>query len=486
MQISVIGTGVVLMIFAVVFAMRLSVFTALMISLAFGSTSFATLTSLGGSSPLIYTIGAAALVISVAARRHIWKDIGKLFGSSVIPWVVCALMVYVVVGALFFPRLFAGQTTVFVVSSERGGVFEVPLAPVSGNFTQAAYLVLGGVVFLATFIFFQRGNSLSELRRGFLFWASMNAAMGVVDLAGKLAGFGDVLLPIRTANYALLTEASQGIFWRITGGQSEASSFGGVALASLAFTYSYWRKTGNRYTFWLSLLLVCLLILSTSSTAYVGLGILCIPVVFSIIKSLFENRLDLSQIFVVSISLACLLAILFVVILKPDAFRPFEQLVNDMVVNKLSSSSGQERSYWNYKSLQSFVDTGGFGVGIGSSRASSWLIAVISQLGIAGAIIIATLVLPFCRPARKVSINANPEDEATIASVRMCALAGIVTGSLISGTADPGIVFFVSLAAISAYSTKVPHGNRWLYRTPTSRLPESRAAALPRILGSRS
>jgi hypothetical protein len=42
------------------------------------------------------------------------------------------------------------------------------------------------------------------------------------------------------------------------------------------------------------------------------------------------------------------------------------------------------------------------------------------------------------------------ETDAVVTSVRNCALASIVSGSLVSGTADPGIVFFIALAVISA------------------------------------
>ena len=80
--------------------------------------------------------------------------------------------------------------------------------------------------------------------------------MGVIDLLGKLAGAGDVLAPIRTASYAMLTDVSLGGFARIAGAYSEASAFGGVSLACLAFSYTYWRKTKDRLARWLSVILL--------------------------------------------------------------------------------------------------------------------------------------------------------------------------------------------------------------------------------------
>lgn len=451
MQISVIGMVVVLAILVFSYFTRTSLVAALLMSLAFGSTSAITLTSLGGSSPLIYTIFAVLFLLSITARRDFWADVGTLFGRNLIPWIVCGLIVYTVISAMFFPRFFAGQTTVFVASHERNGVFEAPLAPVSGNITQAAYLVLGALVFLAVAFVLQHKDRLTDIRRGFFFWATANALMGVTDLAGKIAGIGDVLLPIRTANYALLTHATQGNFWRIAGAQTEASSFASASLASLAFTYSYWRATGDRYSFWLSLLLVVLLVLSTSSTAYAGLAILSVPVGLSIMRSFFSRRLEFPQIMVVTLFACSLAVIMFAAIAKPDSIAPFERLFNDMLLNKLSSSSGQERIYWNYKSLQSFVDTLGLGVGVGSSRASSWPIAVLSQMGLVGFVLVSILVARVFRAAGRAYSTSHPEDAATVVGVRNCTFAFIVAKSLSGGTADPGMIFFISLAVIAAY-----------------------------------
>src|SRR5688572_15387436 len=112
MQVSVVGLLVCAAILAVAYYCRGSLIIGLMASLAFGSTALMTLTSLGGSSPLIYTFFAATLVTAVAVRRRIWRDIGAVFGSIRPIWVLGGVMLYAVVGAWLFPRLFAGQTNV--------------------------------------------------------------------------------------------------------------------------------------------------------------------------------------------------------------------------------------------------------------------------------------------------------------------------------------------------------------------------------------
>jgi hypothetical protein len=92
-------------------------------------------------------------------------------------------------------------------------------------------------------------------------------------------------------------------------------------------------------------------------------------------------------------------------------------------------------------------------------------VAVLSQLGAVGCAMLAWLVVDIARP-RRLQAALGARDAATVDSVRACALAGIVSASLISGTADPGMIFFISLAVVTASSIRVsldrpaPAGNR--------------------------
>jgi hypothetical protein len=414
---------------------------------------------------LIYTLFAGLVLAALPLRRHIRGDIGILFRYSYAAWVVSVLAVYAVVGALLFPRLFAGHTSVFVASHTFGGVYEVPLGPVSGNISQTGYFVIGGMTFLALGVTFLQENALEKVRIGFFLWCALHTGFGLLDLLGKLVGMGDVLAFLRTASYAMLTQTTQAGFVRIAGAQSEASGFGGISLAVLAFTFTYWRRTASRFALGLALVLLALLILSTSSTAYVGLAILCIPVAISTVRSLSLRRLHVQEIFLLALGCAGLFLALGLAVGDEKFFNPLARLMNEAIFEKANSASGQERSYWNYISLKSFVDTWGLGVGIGSSRASSWPVAVLSQLGAVGCAMLAWLVVDIARP-RRLQAALGARDAATVDSVRACALAGIVSASLISGTADPGMIFFISLAVVTASSIRVsldrpaPAGNR--------------------------
>ncbi|TJV29683.1 MAG: hypothetical protein E5Y18_15665, partial [Mesorhizobium sp.] len=168
-----------------------------------------------------------------------------------------------------------------------------------------------------------------------------------------------------------------------------------------------------------------------------------VPVVFSIVKSLASGRLRLGEALLIALLPPLLLSAMAASLFYPHFFDPVLQLVDNTVINKVTSASGQERSYWNYKSLQSFYDTGGLGVGLGSSRASSWPIAVLSQLGLFGTAMMTVLLAMLVRGVRGGRGRIDPEVDAIASSVRACALSALVAGSLASGGADPGIVFLI-------------------------------------------
>jgi hypothetical protein len=473
MQPSPAGFAVCIVILAIGYAARAPLLVGLVASLAFGATSLMTI---GGSSPLIYLFFSALLVAVVAAKRQIWRDLGETFGSMGPIWVLCALMLYGAISAVLFPRLFAGATSVFVQSPGRKGIIEATLAPVSGNITQTGYFVIGGVTAIALCVLLLRRDGLEQVRRAFLIWICLHVGMGLLDLFGKLVGLGDLLAPIRTANYSMLTEASEAGWSRIAGAYSEASAFGGVSLSCLAFTFTYWRRSGDRLAKWLTAALLVLIALSTSSTAYVGLMLLAVPVALSLGRSALSGRLRAGELGMMGLIAAGVLVALAIALLREGFFDPVIELIDATVVDKSSSVSGKERTYWNVKSLEAFVDTFGLGVGLGSSRASSWPVAVLSQLGVIGSVLMAMLLFVILRGLGRLRHLVRPETRAVAAGVRAAALGSVTAGSLVSGTPDPGMIFLIAFAVITATRARARMRHRASIRAERWGRPPSAAA----------
>jgi hypothetical protein len=450
MQVSLAGLLVCGALLLVAYYSRGMLIVALAASQAFGATAVVTLSFVGGSSPLIYTVFAGLLVAAVAARRRIWFELGSVFGRIRAVWIIICLLAYGVVGALLFPRFFAGQTAVFVQSKIRGYVVEAPLAPVSANISQTGYFVLGGLTAIALCVLMLHSDRIAQVRRGFFLLCSLHAGMGLLDFVSKSAGLGDPLAPLRTASYAIITGAVEAGFVRITGPFSEASSFASASLACLAFAYTYWRMTKSTAAQWLAAALLFLTLLSTSSTAYVGIAVLCVPVGLSMLASLLRGKVEREELLIAIVGVLAVFALMAVSLYRADALDPIVRLINSAIINKANSDSGHERAYWNLKSLQAFVDTGGLGVGFGSTRASSWVIAVLAQLGVFGSLMMAMLLAVVIRGLAGVREWIDPETDAVVTSVRNAALGSLVAASVSGATADPGILFFIAVAVISA------------------------------------
>lgn len=444
MQFSIVGALVCVGIFLFGVWLRAPLVGGLLASLPFGSTAIATL---GGSSPQVFTIFELAVVASVALRKGFLEDLAAVLMNSRAAPVVVALIIYASASALLFPRLFFGETSVHIVVE--GLVVEYALAPSPGNITQSAYLFLGGLTFLAFCILLQRANRWAAVERAFFAFVTIHAALGVIDLGAKMAGMGDVLEFLRTANYALLVEVVEQGFWRIVAAYPEASTFAGFSMPCLAFSFIYWKNTGSTYSLALSLVLFFLVALSTSTTAYASLAVLTLLLSASILMGAFRGGLTRRDLQFFGLGWIGVAIALGTYLLNESLFEPFINMLDTVIYGKASSFSGMERAYWNAKSIEAFFDTYGLGVGMGSSRASSWLVAVLSQLGIVGAFLFAVLVADLVRRAGPGDVRGP--DRAIVVfseSMRAATIAWLVPAAISSGSADPGLIFFIGLAIV--------------------------------------
>lgn len=444
---SIPGILVMLAVLLVGYLLGSAALIGLFISLPFAATAFGALPAIGGSSPLIYTFFAMLLIMSVVLRRSFFRDLSEVLAQHPTAWVVVFLSIYTLVGSYVLPRLFVGETLAIVATPK--AVLPLPLGPVSGNVTQTAYFLLGTLTFFASMIEFKRIEAIEAARRGFFCLVIAHLALGLTDLGGKLAGLGDVLAFLRTASYSLLTEVEEGGFWRIVGGASEASTYGAMSVMCVAFTFSYWRSTKSQFALLLSLMLFVILIFSTSSTAYVGLAVLIVPLMMSIGWDFLRGRLSSDDMLIFALGGIGLFLVLGLFVVNEQLLGPLIGLIDAMVFQKASSGSGIERMYWNSVAFQSFFDTFGLGIGMGSGRSSSWAISVVSQFGVIGSAMMGYLIYVVARGLRPYSAADAPKEIVGLVNgTRASTLAALVVGSIGGSGADPGILFFVSLAVV--------------------------------------
>lgn len=475
MQFSLVGALICIMM---ILAARWSggLLAALIGSLTFGATSVVSLTALGGSSPLVFTMLQIILICSVVLKRSFVRDLWSAMSQQPVAWIVLIFMIYVIGGSFILPRLFFGQTTAFVPIKSELRIAEVPLSPVSGNVTQTLYFVLNVLAFFAVSILFSKENHAKAIRNGVFLWATLLVATGFMDFIGKIVGAGDLLEPIRTASYSMLTDVEQAGFFRIAGPYAEASAFGAATVVTLAFMFTYWRATRDTTALIISVLLLLLLLLSTSSTAYVGAAIISIPLFFSILKTSTSGRISRPDLFLLSCGIAVIVMVVAIELYDDKILDPIWDLFNTMILNKASSASGQERAYWNLRSIDSFFDTAGLGIGLGSSRASSWIVAVISQLGLIGSLLLAAMTYQIISKRWvRMSANGDEETQAIARSLRSAVLASLVAATVAGGGADPGLLFFIGLAVSSSFGRRMPYG--WPYPASAVEFPAIRRLA---------
>lgn len=126
-------------------------------------------------------------------------------------------------------------------------------------------------------------------------------------------------------------------------------------------------------------------IISTSATFVVGGGLVLAVVGASLGLGFLARRVSIGAVATV---VGCILVLVALAVL-PVVYG----FVEDTINAKVSSSSYTDRSGANGDSYSIFLDTWGFGVGLGSSRASSFLPGLLSTTGLPGTLLFVAAVV---------------------------------------------------------------------------------------------
>ncbi|MEN3149926.1 hypothetical protein ABCW43_21730 [Neorhizobium sp. IRAMC:178] len=363
-------------------------------------------------------------------------------------WLAC-LLIYGTVLGFFAPRLLARMTDIIPLGvteyPSTGGT--VPLGPVSSNFTQAVYVsadLLAYVLILAI------GSTLAGFRAitvGVLVFAGANAFFALLDLVTYGTGAQDLFLYIRNAQYTFHDDDVVAGVKRIVGSWPEASAFAGISLASVGFTGTLWLCGRDlRWSGALFLVTTLLVIRSTSSA-----GLLALPLCFLIlyITAFFRcggrsGTRNSSAIVLFAPPLICLVAL--AIALNDELFRQLYNYFDLLIFSKSTSPSAVERGSWNTYGYQNFLDSYGLGVGLGTSRTSSFLFALLSNVGIPGTIMFTLFAISAFSKRRGTPRTVT--SDVRLAARNGCAC--LMIGAMIAGpTVDLGLVFFI-LAGLSS------------------------------------
>ncbi|WP_131118788.1 hypothetical protein [Lichenihabitans psoromatis] len=414
-----------------------------------GSAAAMLLGGAGSIQPAHLFLGFVTLIL--ASRRSFWT---ATLRSLTFPndgfWLLVTVS-YGVFGAIFFPRVLAGITSVNAIGVTDYGpsLLRVPLGPSSGNITQSIYLVADLMCFLLARSFAGTPLGFSTLTKAMLLYCTMNIAFALIDVATFWTNTGFLLDFIRNADYQLHIETVVTGLKRIVGSFTETSSFAYASLGCLGFAAELWLAgIWPRRSLALSAMSLVLLLFSTSSTAYAATPLVLAWLYGSSLLRAARDRVTPATYGFLAFTPLAVLVVVAVIVLNPVADQTMRDFLTVMLFDKGSSQSGIERGQWNETALQNAIDTFGLGGGLGSIRASSFPIALLSNLGIPGTIaftlFLASIFLR--RASRPIDDDAGPVQRAA-----RTACVGLLIGATVSGAlVDLGMPFFLFAALASA------------------------------------
>lgn len=437
-----------------------------MIFCLFGAAAAIALPALGGA-----TITPAVMFLPfVIVRAWLERNRSRPFWQiSRAGFWLALLALWGVVSAVVLPRLFTDQVQILTIDRDgpNGAITALfPIRPVSGNITQSGYALGAVAAFLSTRALLSKRGRMNAFRDATLLLAGLNCAAALLNLGEFYLGLPQLLQYVRTAGYAIFDAYESGGLMRIQGTFPETSVFAAFTLPLFAFAFSLWlSRVRTSYSGWLALASLGLLLLSTSGTAYTGLAIYLGCVALSLAwRGLSRGSVPQANALIVVCSLG-IAAGAALLLLKPHVATRIDDFFEVTLMNKMQSSSGVQRSSWNRQAWENFLDTYGVGVGLGSARASSFFLVLLSNVGIAGTLLFLAFVVNVCRSPRS---ELEPTS-AVPRAARQAVLASLIA-SCISGTVfDLGVAFYAFAAAATVDPlrlpdeelTLVPYYERW-------------------------
>lgn len=359
-------------------------------------------------------------------------------------WLAC-LVLYGVLGAIFLPRLLNGATTILPLASMGEGDPTIQLQPVSSNFTNSVYMLGNLICFGLIYAVARKPRGFVTMSNVLTAFAALVVVFAAVDLATYSTGTEWLLEPIRNADYKMHVGAEVFGLKRVVGSYVEASSFAGVGLALIGFTATMWLFGEKPFLHGLlAIALIAFVVLSTSTTGLAGLPVVLVALYFTAIQISIERKQALSSGFVIVTPILVTVAV-FGVLLLPGVLEVIMDFIDTVVLSKADTDSGQERGSWNAMAYQAFIDTNGVGVGFGTTRASSLLLAILSSTGVLGLL----FYLGFIATGLfRVIPRAGAMAPVQIATRNAC--IGSLLGNLVTSTSvDQGLLFY-ALAAFAA------------------------------------
>ncbi len=442
---------VVLVIGVLLYRHSLAALLAFQLACAlFAGSAAIFLPALGGSSiaPTYAALGfvLAKVILTPAYRLLALQALRE-------NWLLVLFVAYGAVTAFFLPRIFAGQMDVTPMRPPISDYLFAAesLKPTSQNITTCIYLVGSLLITICAAVVARATKDATSLAVIFSNIAIAHIVAGLLVLGLKLGGSTFLLDLVRNASYAQLTQDAGG-FVRISGFFPETSAFSAFGVTLFVLMAECWiRDIHARRTGLTAVATAFVLLISTSSSAYVGLGAYVVVLTLRII--FFPFGIGAKKIAVLLLfALATVLVGLVMAAALPNLVTTFVDVMADMTLRKGQSASGLQRAFWAAQGFEAFRVSYGFGIGAGSFRSSSLFTAILGSLGVVGLVSFGTYLLVVAKP-----LNRSTHGRTTLPNGKaidfggacaVAAIVGLAPEFVGSATPIPGILFSI-LAGVS-------------------------------------
>lgn len=442
----------------------------LFLLMPFGMMAAFSLPAFGNTTILGADLAVLGLGVMFLFRKSLATDLGAVFALKGPAIALLGFFAYAVIASLFFPRMFAGETEVFSIGrvANQIGIVMRPLSANIGNLSQLFRLVLSLTVFLVAVLAMMRRQDPALGLRAMTIVTVTHASLGILDILTQATNTAFILEPIRTATYALTLGQEMAGLNRVIGGFPEASSYSYVSLGLLGFWLNYWfhDRSGSRLPLVLMLVMLFLVLRGTSSSAYVGLALLAIIFLTIQLRSMAyagSGAMDQRLILAMACIAAAAPAVAFGLYVLYSVEPGFASFIDRSLLNKLSSDSGVERMSWNRQALINFWDTYMLGAGLGSVRASNWIVATLATTGVIGSVLMGSFLWRLFR----MPLSALSDDGRRLAlALQMGCVGCLCRAVVVKATPNLDFLFFGMAGMIVGLSLSAARRSEPIPDTP--------------------
>ena len=429
-------------------ASRTGVLRMQVLVLVFGGTAALMLPAIGGATVVIPDF---ALIFLVASAFFEARATGQGRSASLPSFILGFTVLWGVVLAVVIPRAFAGEFEITAISHSPNEPAFRRIGPVSGNITQSVYAIGNLAAFASARVLLRKRGRIQAFADAAVTLALINCGAAALNVFEFYTGIPSLLEFVRTAY--VVHNQTFGSFPRINGTFPETSAFSGFSLGLFGFTAQLWLSRVDSWRTGLaSILLVLCLLVSTSATAYAGL-IGYVPfLAVSMVQRARRGWVLPRFAWVLVVVIAVLAVMGALIVLEAPVVDNLRLFLEQTLLDKMDSDSGLERGRWNSRALQNFLDTYGLGVGFGTVRTSSFVVTLLSNVGVIGTLGYCGFLCYVLKPKHQPSGEGEPP---VIRAARHSTLALLVAAAISGTVFHMGTVFymFAALASVEPSET---------------------------------